>query len=264
MLQSQLIVKLQELAPPENGIAGDIYGLQFGSLVKDKDVSRIGICLDPTKEVLLAAAREKIQFLISHHGLIHSPVMYFNDDLLAQMALLSRNNLPLFVIHTAWDAAPSGISETYAKLAGLEVVEPFFIEDRGELKPIGRIGKPFQENTTVHTLAKNLKRHLQLSAVQISGNGENHVHKVAVVGGKGFTLDSLVSAFQQGCDTCLTGEMEYSVYLTARRLNLNIIATSHYRSEKIGMETLQQILVMECPRDDFIFIEGKDPVQYLC
>jgi len=46
MLQSLLIQKLQELVPRENGIAGDIYGLQFGSLVKDKKPARL---IDPAE-----------------------------------------------------------------------------------------------------------------------------------------------------------------------------------------------------------------------
>jgi dinuclear metal center YbgI/SA1388 family protein len=263
MLQSTLIKKLEMLAPKENGMSKDIYGLQFGSLKKDREVSRIGICLDPSREVILSGLKTKIQFLISHHGVIHYPELMFNDDLSTQMMLFLKHNLPLFVMHTAWDAAPNGISETYAKVAGLEIIEPFFESDRGRPKPIGRICKPYQENTTVKIIANNLKRHLQLTAVQLSGNLQDPVEKIAVVGGKGFDTESLRTAFRLGVDTCLTGEMSYSHYLTARKLNLNIIATSHYKSEKIGMESLQKILAVECPRDEFIFIEGKDPIQYL-
>ena len=47
----------------------------------------------------------------------------------------------------------------------------------------------------------------------------------------------------------ITGEFTYADAVAAQHLGLNLIGTSHYASEKIGMERLQQLLAVSlCPR----------------
>ena len=251
-----------EIAPPENGWKKDVYGLQVGNLLKDKSLRKIIVCLDPTKSVIMEAIKQKAHLIISHHGLTHQPLLYFNDEVIDRIALLTRTGISLFVVHTAWDAAPGGVSETLAKIAGMDVVNMLNMDDHGHDKPIGRIGVPFREGITVKETALALKRHLQLESVQIGGNLDAIIKKAAIVGGKGLRDDWIRSVLKKGCDTYITGEYTYPEYLMARTLGLNLIATSHYKSEKIGMKSLQMILALKFPRDEFIFFETGDPIQH--
>jgi len=256
-----LFQKIKELAPSENGLSDDLYGLQFGSVLNSEDFNlhKVIVCLDPTKQVILEAIKQKIHLIISHHGLTHRPLLYWNDLVLDQIKLLASNNIRLFVMHTAWDAAQEGVSETYAKIAGLNIEGPYYWHEKGERKPLGRIGVPFREGTTLGEMADSLKRHLQLTSVHIVGDPDKVINRAVVVGGKGFKADSITDVLNQGADTYITGEFTYADAVAAQHLGLNLIGTSHYASEKIGMERLQQLLAVSFARDEFIFVESGDP-----
>ncbi len=51
--------------------------------------------------------------------------------------------------------------------------------------------------------------------------------------------------------------------MAAQHLGLNLIGTSHYASEKIGMERLQQLLAVSFARDEFVFVESGDPTSII-
>jgi dinuclear metal center YbgI/SA1388 family protein len=263
MLLSQLIQKLKEIAPPENGFKDDIYGLQYGNEINDCSLHTVVVCLDPTKAVIKEAIKLKARMIISHHGLTHQKILYFKDLLVDRLSLLSTNQIALFVMHTAWDAAPEGISETFAKVAGLTIEGNYYFEDGGKRKPIGRIGRPFRDGMTIQQIGENLKRHLCLERVRILGDFNHIVKKAAVVGGKGLKPEEIPDIIQAGCDTFITGEVNLPEMIAARELGLNIIETSHYKSEKIGMESLQRILTTKFPRNEFIFLESEEPMKIL-
>ncbi len=260
MLYSLLHKKLLEIAPPDNGLAKDLYGIQFGQEINDINLHKIILCLDPTKNVINEAKKLKSHFIISHHGITHRSMLYFSDAIIDQIKLLSMNNISLFVMHTAWDAAPGGISETYAKLAGFEIIDNYYIMDNGKKKPIGRVGVPYNGTVEIWQIIETLKRNLHINYVQLCGNTKNLVKKAIIIGGGGIDSNDYVNIKKIGCDTIISGEFQYKDFLMARKLRLNLVATSHYKSEKFGMENLQKILSLEFPRDEFHFIESEDPV----
>ena len=265
MLYSYLIKELNILLPIENGLSGDLYGLQVGSELRDRNLHTIVLALDLTRKVIMEAKKHSAHLILTHHGIVHSPIKYFSDDVDVLLRLLHINDIDLYVIHTALDAAKGGVSEALAKTAGLTIIDNFYFNDKGKKKPIGRIGV-FDEAIGIMTLgrlAQNLKRNLDLMQIPYHGNPESIVKQVAVVGGKGLSSSMVAEVIKLGCDTFVSGEFTYPEYLAAQRLGLNLIATSHYKSEKIGMESLQKILSLSFPRDQFIFIEEEDPVKYL-
>ncbi len=260
MLYSMLKEKLHELAPRENGFKDDIYGLQFGSILKDQNLHNIIISLECSKEVILEARKLKSHLIISHHGLISKPTIYFNDNICNEIKLLSMSNICLFVIHQPWHFAARGISDAYAKHAGINIEKTFYKTYNENYYPIGRIGVPFLENSTVDSMCNNLKRNLGLPSLQIAGNPKNKVTKVIVKGGTGIDTSHFLDIVSAGCNTIISGEFSYQEFVLANKLGLNLIATSHHASEKSGMENLQRILSLEFPRDNFIFVPTNDPV----
>ena len=263
MLFSMLEKKLQELAPVTQGLQGDLWGLQVGSRIRDFSCHKIVIALDPTVETIEYAIEIGAQLLITHHGLTHRSMKSFNDDFLTLATPLIENRLGLFVIHTAWDAAKGGISETLCRYAGLNISDSLFFDDHGRKKPIGRFAEPINTQQSLRIIAQNLKKNLNLDQIILLGNENTVPKKIGVVGGKGLEYDMIASLMEQGCDTFLTGEYSYPEFLTAQKMGLNLIGTSHYKSEKIGMESLAKILRLEFPRDEFLFYETPDPVQYM-
>lgn len=255
--------KLREIAPPELGIKNDLYGLQFGSELKDRNLKKIIICIDPTKQVILEAVKRKAHLIISHHGFMENRNEYLNDEVLDQIKLLSMNDIDLFVIKSAWDAASGGISESLTKLLGLNIEQPLHILDYGVLKPIGRIGSPILGTLTFYSFLKNIKRHLNVPTLQYWGNLEDSVNMVGIIGGIGLNEPMIKKFRKLGCDTAVTGDISYLGWLLARKLNLKIVSTTHYVSEELGMKNLARILSLVFPRDEIIYLASHDPISYL-
>ena len=53
MLFSMLKEKLHKIIPHQNGMTGDLYGLQFGSNNSDRSIRKIIVCLDPTLNIIM-------------------------------------------------------------------------------------------------------------------------------------------------------------------------------------------------------------------
>ena len=45
--------KLHKIIPHQNGMTGDLYGLQFGSNNSDRSIRKIVVCLDPTLNIIM-------------------------------------------------------------------------------------------------------------------------------------------------------------------------------------------------------------------
>jgi len=265
MLYSQLAQKLLEIAPRENGFHDDFHGLQFGSNLNSEDfhIHKVVVCLDPSKQNILEAIKHKANIIISHHGITHHPLLNWNDSVLDQIKLLAMNNIRLYVMHTPWDAAPEGITESFMKLAGFNLDKVFFMGDRGQKKPIGRIGSPYRPNLSLKEVIEGLKRHLHIQYVRFVGSIDSIITKAVFVGGKGFKSDMISDILNQGCNTFITGEATYAEHLAAKELKLNLIEVGHYASEKIGMEQLQRILSLTFPRDEIVYVDSGDPANFI-
>jgi dinuclear metal center YbgI/SA1388 family protein len=265
MLLSQIVKKLEEIAPANLGLSRDVYGLQFGSKLKmdKRPINKVLIALDPTKLAIAEAVKVKANLMITHHGLVHHPVMEFNDDLMDKIRLLSEHRINLWVMHTAWDAAQSGVSESFAQRCGLKIVDSLNFQDGpGRTKAIGRICIP-HESMTLGKFAQRIKTNLDISYCKVYGKPEDPITKIALGGGHGITKESILTAIEKDCDCYLTGEISYKEVLDAKTLGINLIETSHYSSEFPGMESLYRTLCLEFPRTDFILFKEEENVQFL-
>jgi len=255
MIIADLIKELESLAPQSMGKTGDIYGLQYGEAIglNERVVEKVLICVDPTMKALQEAEANNIHFIISHHGIMHSPSMHFNDDLLGQMYFLASKHISLFVIHTPWDSAQNGVTESFATKANLQILENLPYPDSGKEKFLGRIAQPIIENTTFGALAKNLKRTMNIPCVKLHGDVDQKITKVAVAGGKSISGKILIKAKNLGANLFLCGECSHPDVLQARALKMGIIETTHYASEAEGMKSLKRILSLRFPNNEFIF-----------
>ena len=252
--------KIAELVPKELGFSNDIYGLQFGNQLKDFNLHKIALCVDPTIEVILQTKKTKSYLIIAHHGLTHRSLLKFNEPELKQIKLLSINNISLFILQSAWIAASGGISDTISEIAGITTTNCLFIDDIGKKKPLGRIGTPINENLTLNTLIQSLKRNLNLKYIQVCGNLNKKVNKIAVVCGISLKEADMIEIVKNNCDTLISTDLIYSQFIFAQKLGLNVLNLPHYDCDIIAMKKLQLILSLEFPRDEFFFIDSDNPI----
>ena len=83
------------------------------------------------------------------------------------------------------------------------------------------------------------------------------MNKGAVVGGSGGSY--LEHAFAIGCDTIITADVKYDVFLRAKELGMNIIDGDHFCTENVVVPVIKRVL--EFGFSDMEIIVSKSHVQ---
>ncbi len=114
---------LESIAPRRWAFDWDPVGLQIGS--PDAPADRILVALDVNQTSLALAEERDSQLLVIHHPLIWKPIAHLREgnDVEGKVARIVRGGRSFFGIHTNWDAAPGGISETLAARLGITDLE---------------------------------------------------------------------------------------------------------------------------------------------
>ena len=108
----------------------------------------------------------------------------------------------------------------------------------------GRIGT-LAGAVSLRELARTVKTGLNAAAVQVVGDLDRPVRRIAIVCGAGGEL--LPEAVGAGADVFLTGEMRFHDYLAAQAQGIALVLPGHYASERCGVEALAQRLQARWP-----------------
>jgi dinuclear metal center YbgI/SA1388 family protein len=108
----------------------------------------------------------------------------------------------------------------------------------------GRIGQ-LANPRTLRELSTSVKTALQAPNMQIVGDPERRVERVALVCGSGG--DFLADAAGAGADVFLTGELRFHDYLAAQARGLALVLPGHYATERCGVEDLAELLQERWP-----------------
>lgn len=129
----EVIAALDSYGPREYIEPGDPSGLQVGD--PDQQVSRVGVAVDASVNVVEQAVQSSFDLLITHHPLIYAPLKTLTQDSpTAGLVLrLVRANAALFSMHTNLDVAPGGINDALAEAVGLIDTKPLTITRREQL-----------------------------------------------------------------------------------------------------------------------------------
>ena len=75
---SEITEFIEALFPPEYAEDFDNIGLLVGR--RDKDVTKVIVCLDANKNVVYEAAEKGASLIITHHPVIFNPIKRITDD----------------------------------------------------------------------------------------------------------------------------------------------------------------------------------------
>jgi len=220
---------LFELAPPDAKMDFDNVGLLAGD--SRSQVKSIIVALDITSEVVEEAIAAGANLIVSHHPLLFSEKSITDTTNIGSRILsLLTNGISAICMHTNLDAAKGGVNDALAKACGLSDVQLLCEEGRytdGTPYSYGRIGT-LDTAVPLRDYMATLKTSLKANGFRYHNSGKN-VSKVAVVGGSGGSY--LETAFNAGCDTLVTGEAKYDVFLLARELGITLIDADHFCTE---------------------------------
>jgi dinuclear metal center YbgI/SA1388 family protein len=109
---------------------------------------------------------------------------------------------------------------------------------------VGRVGT-LPEALPLRSFAEVVKKALHAGPVQMVGEPEREVRRVAIACGAGGEL--LPDAVLAKADVLLTGEARFHDYLAAQAQGLALVLPGHYATERCGVEDLADRLKAEWP-----------------
>ena len=210
-------------------------------------VTKILLTIDVTPEVVSQAITESAQLLISHHPLIldEEESSDIQEKRIELKMLLEENNIALYCINTNADIADGGVNDAFAAKIGLTKVTRFVQEQ------MGRIGE-LKENLNLETFVNLLKYNLPKTkgAIQVSGNLESEISKVAVCGGSGSSL--LAEVRRTDADVFVTADLKHHAISDNKVMNgPALISISHWASEWLWLPELKKQLENDFSQSNF-------------
>jgi dinuclear metal center YbgI/SA1388 family protein len=275
----QFVDCTEKFCPPRLALPRDFVGIQVGSqdrLIQERfRIRKCAVSLDVNPQVILKAAENGANILLVYRGLLPRSIKTFTGALLDKIRLLMKNRMELYVVHTSWLSAECGINDTLADIFGLKVVEAFDVELEGKRIPLGRVCSfgesncdevgDHMKNSTLADFIEQITNRLHLPDAIYVGNLDTPAKRVLILAGEYGRRDWLRIAATKGVDTYVTGTISRGTATLSNELKLNYICIDSYAMESLGMRRLMQLLSIDVPEVDFVFIESQHPwKRYTC
>jgi dinuclear metal center YbgI/SA1388 family protein len=210
------IEEMEQLAPP--CLAEDFDAGKIGLVVEGKTmVDTVCCALDTSPSVVKRAVAAHADMLLVHHTPLWTPLTSLTGPTATLMRDVLTSGLNIYVMHTNFDHAESGVNDALAELLSLTNTEPM---------TLGLVGDcPLS--------LKEIARRLDCP-VRVWGKIQK-VRRLGVVGGSGFDPAFLTEAKERGAGAFLSSELKHSVY---RAAPLPCIEATHYALEAPAMKRL--------------------------
>lgn len=239
---SDVIYKLEMLSPPSFAESYDNVGLLIGS--RDKEIKKVLIALDATKQVVEEAVGPEVDMLLTHHPIIFRPLKNIcTEHFIGEKAIrLIQHDICCYAMHTNFDIM--GMADAAADEIGLrnrQVLEVTYEDDIAK-EGIGRYGN-LSEAVSLKQCAYHIKNIFGLEEVRVYGDAARLIETAAVCPGSGKGV--LKSALETGVDVFITSEIDHNDALDAMEQGLTIIDAGHYGLEKIFVPYMREYIKRE-------------------
>jgi GTP cyclohydrolase I len=223
-----IIKYLESMYPKELAYEWDNVGLQVGSL--NKNVKKVLITLDVTKEVVKEAISKQVDLLISHHPLIFKPIYNIQVESPRGWMIqkLIKHDIPLYTMHTNYDVADGGMNDFLAKRLG--IIEPTLLDTADEIGRFGKVTPKSLEETISF-----VKQALHAPHVRLIGTTSKQIRSIGISGGSG--ASHIAQAKRNDCDLYITGDVTYHSALDAIQMGQVVLDVGHH-IEVIFMEAI--------------------------
>ena len=238
----------------------DYPGARNGLQVShNKPVKRVGWAVDADIESIRKAGKEKVDFLIVHHGLFWGSSVLDRKIRAKRILLAKRLGVAIYSSHLPLDAHPElGNSIGLLRSLGLEKWKrKRFGKAMGREIGYKVEGGRMRRSVLARRLAllrsghagrvgnfeglKNIKgvKVGRYESVKVVGGGPRICRRIGIVTGGFGDLEQAVKA---GLDTLVTGEADYPTEVKARELGINLILGGHRETEVLGVRKLAHSL----------------------
>ena len=215
-----------------------------------RQVKKIGWAVDADLESIRRAGKEKVDFLIVHHGLFWGSSALDRKIRAKRIREAKRLGVAIYSSHLPLDAHPElGNSIGLLRALGLgnSKRKPFGVA-------MGRAigwkveGDRWKLRDLVNRVALLRSGHAGRvgsfagleGQVKVIEAGPKVCRRIGIVTGGFGDLDQVVRA---GLDTLITGEVDYPTEVKARELGINLILGGHRETEVFGVRALAKLFV---------------------
>ncbi len=238
------------LAPKEMAMSWDNVGLLVG--YPDREVHKLLVALDITEEVADEAKEVGAELIVAHHPVMNcawQKVQTVRSDTLQGHLLIKllTGGVSGICMHTNLDAVAGGVNDALARVLGLSHVEqlhPDGTDAQGRPYGIGRVGD-VEGFDSARSFAAFVQKTLNAGGLRLEDAGRP-VRRVAVGGGA--CGDILSNAAALGCDTFVTADVKYNVFLDARAMGINLLDAGHFSTENVVCPVLEEWLKKGFPQ----------------
>ena len=246
----QMLLKLSKRFPKRIAkMNHDRVGLMTGKL--PEEVHKILLCLDCDHEILSQIKEFKPDLILTHHPFIYGTRAFVLSHDPVKKALvdeLDSLGIPVYSMHTNFDAGRGGMNDALTEALGLEnIYQP-------ENEACMRIGT-LKEAMSVEEFAKFAKAKLDVDYGLLIAEGPEMVKKVGIIGGGG-SRDWVV-ARDEGCDIYISGDAPHHVRRSIVNEKLNYLDLPH-EVEKIFMPTMKKILLSIDPTLEILMVDHEE------
>lgn len=243
---------LNEMAPFDTQMGFDNAGLLIGSGYKQ--VTKIGVVLDVTRDAVTYAENNGIDLIVSHHPVIFGGLKSVDGD--SVVYRLIQKGISVISAHTNLDAAEDGVNRALAQTLKLTDILPIGLP--GETTPpMGRMGK-LPKEMTCEQLAEWVNEALNTRVKFV--NTQKSITIVAVCGGAG--EDFILPAVNAGADALITADVKHHNLLLSKTLGLAVMDAGHFETEQVIVPSLCAQLAEKVDLP-VVQIPQNSPVEYL-
>ena len=201
-------------------------------------------CLTITPATVDEAVSKGADLIVTHHPMPFRATKRITRDTTVGRILIDliRNGISVYSPHTAFDSASLGINQQIAEKLGCRSIAPLQPISDDETVGTGRMGT-LDAEVSLTAFAERVKESFAINHVQLVGDADRRIKRVGVAcGSAGQFLDDAARA---NCDAFVTGETSFHTCLEAESVNVALVLTGHYASERFALEDLAQRLQNE-------------------
>jgi dinuclear metal center YbgI/SA1388 family protein len=238
-----------------------------------RQVKKIGWAVDADMESIRKAGKEKVDFLVVHHGLFWGSSALDRKIRAKRIREAKRLGVAIYSSHLPLDAHPElgnsigllralGLGDWKRKPFGVAMGKAIGWKVEGGRWKLRDLVKRMALLRCEPRPSRGSSFAGLASRVKVVAAGPVVCRKIGIVTGGFGDLDQVVRA---GLDTLVTGEADYPTEVKARELGINLILGGHWETEVFGVMEIARIFrgkevgnrkELECLAADYFVTDG--------
>lgn len=234
----EILAAIDRRAPFASAAEWDAVGLQIGD--PEREVSAVAVVHELTGRILEGIISFGAELVVTYHPLLFRPMRSITavPGAEGRVFALTERGVAVISVHTNWDAAPGGASDSLAAALDIRESEGFASSMTGAGDEI-RFGRCGSFGGSVGDLADLVQVRLG-ARPRLSGPLDRVVRRVAVLPGSGGSqVEEAVSA---GADAYVTGDVSHHEARRAADSGMVMVDAGHAPTERPGVRALYDLV----------------------